>query len=202
MPQLPLHTTPTKWRRGEAPATVAATVAGKTAISLRTALPRLHARVVIAFIAANPVTRRENVLNSTADRQQLAPPPHLWTLRSYLLAPPAVPLPSLSSTHTATSNTSWSAPGTCTAETSGRSGPRWRTRKTTKVASRRSATRPPSRPPSGCGGSYSPRKGCPSKKSVQDLCTIVSSNLHRTIIKLRWLQRSSTVPVKVIIYDR
>ena len=33
----------------------------------------------------------------------------------------------------------------------------------------------------------------PSKKSVQDLCTIVSSNLHRTIIKLRWLQRSSTV---------
>ena len=34
----------------------------------------------------------------------------------------------------------------------------------------------------------------PSKQSVQDLCTIVSSNLHRTIIKLRWLQRSSTVP--------
>ena len=32
----------------------------------------------------------------------------------------------------------------------------------------------------------------PSKQSVQDLCTIVSSNLHRTIIKLRWLQRSST----------
>ncbi|KAL5503467.1 hypothetical protein EMCRGX_G010422 [Ephydatia muelleri] len=45
-------------------------------------------------------------------------------------------------------------------------------------------------------------KSLPSKKSVQDLCTIVSSNLHLTIIKLRWLQRSSTVPVKVIIYDR